>query len=423
MNRNDHSLSILTSLDRESFLKFIFEMWKVDVVNNETDYVEINRLPHLEPGAFEAQHIHRHHANGPRELQTFSFVVPFFQPIDLFLSDTKLNLSFNKEAAIVRRYNQRIRRKMRNWYWPQDGEFTLPNILFVSNMYGVDKVVYLSQVLPSLQRLIEPFEALGEVGVGTYDSFLEYAPAKTEIVLRSLFTADPRAISFSIEGDKIVIQSHRSEGYLRSGVLPGSLSPCETVMSGFPRRGREVFREFEDILNRDENEDSIERFLRQYFREVFGNQYDRMETQLWLKFPELDIDSKERRIDIFLRNAVERDWELVELKRHSKIISRYRDIPTLSAEVCGAIGQLKNYGRILQQDRVKKKLQEDGIEYFEPQLRLVIGGKPDIPLAQWRRIKCENEQGLRITTLEEMLAEMKFRLSSYLKMQNIVRNE
>jgi hypothetical protein len=54
-------------------------------------------------------------------------------------------------------------------------------------------------------------------------------------------------------------------------------------------------------------------------------------------------------------------------------------------------------------------LYKEGIEYFYPELRLVIGNKPDMSIDQWRWLKASNENRLRIITFEDLIISMKNR--------------
>lgn len=99
-----------------------------------------------------------------------------------------------------------------------------------------------------------------------------------------------------------------------------------------------------------------------------------------------------------------------------QLTETYRDIPMLSREVSGAIQQLRNYGRILDQDSVKRHFAAQGIEYYSPELRLVIGRGPQIPHETWRWLKSTGETGLKIMTFEDLLAEMQLRLAQRIQL-------
>jgi len=414
-----HLRNLLSSLNGDAFTQFIYEMWKVDNVDSETQVIQLLKKSKLGRGVLEQKTIHWDNPNASKSYQTASLIIPFFHPVDLLLSETSFKLSLERENAIIKKYDRQIRKRVKEWYWPNDGEFNTPSIMFVSNIEGLEKEIYFNNILPKLGELLKPYEYFFDVGIGTYDSFIDRVPEKTEIILKSLFNSYPKETSLVFKNGLIKVEQHLTESYLRSGVLTQSLIPVDTVISASPIINIEVFKEFENLINRKFKEEELEKFLSKYYKEIFGSKYDEIETQLWLRFPELDINRKDRRLDILLRNAVERDWELIELKANGKIVSIYRDVPTLSARITGAISQLRNYERILQQDSVKKKMQLQGIEYYEPQLRLVVGGKPDIPPEQWRRIKMENEKGLKITTCEDLIQEMKYRYSDFV---SLIRN-
>lgn len=124
----------------------------------------------------------------------------------------------------------------------------------------------------------------------------------------------------------------------------------------------------------------------------------------------LDLRQKERRLDIFLRNSIVGDWELFEVKRLINLVGSYRDIPVLTHELHSAIQQVRNYAAILREDRVRRQFAAEGIEYYQPALRLVIGRKPKIPHAEWRWLLETNQGGVKIITFDDLLAELEVRL-------------
>ena len=87
----------------------------------------------------------------------------------------------------------------------------------------------------------------------------------------------------------------------------------------------------------------------------------------------------------------------------------YRDIPTFTSEIQNAIQQLKTYEKLLSQSKVKDKFANEGIEYFFPEIKLVVGRKPDISDEQWRFLKSTNENNLKIITFDDLLNSMKIR--------------
>lgn len=80
-----------------------------------------------------------------------------------------------------------------------------------------------------------------------------------------------------------------------------------------------------------------------------------------------------------------------------------------------AITQLKNYQRVLNQDIVRKKLKTVGIEYYHPQINLVIGKRPNLPTNQWRWLLSQY-QDLNIFTYDDLFREAKLRLNSMKKL-------
>ena len=414
--KTNHLTTILSSLNRESFNQFIFDMWELGNKHTQKNFIDLKKKPRLGPGVFEQQFIHWDKPQYPKSYQGFNLIVPFFQPAEALINSNNINTLLKRESLILKKYDRTIKRRIKDWYWPQDGEFAASNIYFVSNLIGIEKKIYYNKILPKLSEIVKPSPYFNKIGIGTYDSFINRVPQKTETVLKKLISNSQFETSLFYHEGRVFIEQHLPENFLQSGVLPKSLNPCDTVITLLPKNNIEIVKEFEDILNRNFKEDEMEKFLKKYYKVIFSNRYDRIETQLWLRFPELDINRKERRLDIFLRNAIEKDWELIELKGRSKIISNYRDIPTLSSTMTGAISQLRNYERILQQDSVKKKMKEQGIDYYEPQLRLVVGGKPEISIEQWRRIKVDNEKGLRITTFEDIMQEMKMRYLDFVSL-------
>ena len=97
------------------------------------------------------------------------------------------------------------------------------------------------------------------------------------------------------------------------------------------------------------------------------------------------------------------------IKNTKRLIRTYRDIPTFTSEIHNAIQQVKAYEKLLSQEKVKEKFAKDGIEYFYPEIRLVVGNKPDISDEQWRFLKSTNEHKLKIITFDELLESMKLR--------------
>ena len=272
-------------------------------------------------------------------------------------------------------------------------------------------------LIPIFDKLLKDIDFVGKPYVGSIDSFLDLEFDKAVIGLKNFISKYSGEISISFVDGKISVERFYPDKYITKGILKNSKSPYESIYINSLNSKSEIILEFENLINSRVSENKIESFLVKYYKEIFGEYYDRIETQLWLRFPELDISGKSRRIDLFLRNAVERDWELFELKKPQKLTHTYRDIPTFTGEIFQAIQQMKNYENILMQDKVKSKFYREGIEYFYPELRLVIGNKPDISIEQWRWLKTTNENKLKIITFEDLINEMKIRYNIHTQLQ------
>jgi hypothetical protein len=206
------------------------------------------------------------------------------------------------------------------------------------------------------------------------------------------------------------VETFQCQKSLFAGVSHVGRQPYEPVIVDNLRKKEDCLLEFEALIKKGAKESELEKFISAYYKDIFGSKYDRIETQLWLRFPEYDIAGKERRLDVFLRNSVINDWALFEIKRPVKVTSTYRDVPVIAREVTEAIQQVKNYARILTQDAVKKQFAKEGIEYYEPCLNLVIGRSPEISQEQWRWLMSTHGRDLNIFTYDDLLKEMRVRL-------------
>jgi hypothetical protein len=128
----------------------------------------------------------------------------------------------------------------------------------------------------------------------------------------------------------------------------------------------------------------------------------------------LDIGQRERRLDIQIRNAIQGGWEFFELNRSNvELTKSVSDVPMFVSAVNDAIAQVKNYKHLLVQDKIKRALAADGIEYYEPEINLIIGKKPSIPVTQWSRLLADNQNGLKIITYDTLLDEAKCRIADF----------
>lgn len=252
------------------------------------------------------------------------------------------------------------------------------------------------------------------IGVGNINTFFTASdnnPENLNVVFNKFIEKYREGICISISPHKILASEFLTQTEL-SGVTKGSQYILQPTIK-LPCYNT-VLNEFNRIINSEVHENELEDFIKEYYQELFGSQYDRIATQLWLKFPEIDIGGRERRMDIFMRNAVSDDWELFELKRANvNLVKSISGIPMFTDVVHKAICQAKNYQRILNQDHVKRKFAAEGIEYYEPEINIIVGKKPSISQQQWRRIITENSNGIKIQTYDAILSEAAYRLKIY----------
>lgn len=245
--------------------------------------------------------------------------------------------------------------------------------------------------------------------IGNIKTFIDHSSVKVEGVLKAILQSYREGVCVTLSRDGISVNKISSERPLFCGVANQSFYPYETIYTYASSRESALLKEFAALLNKNAKESDLEEFIRTHYKDVFGGIYDRVETQLWLRFPELDIANKDRRLDIFLRNSVSNDWELFEVKRAVQLTRTYRDIPVITSEVLYAVQQVQNYARMLAQDEVKRKFAADGIEYFEPVLKLVIGRRPQISQQQWRSLVVSNERDVKLITFDDLMREMAIR--------------
>ena len=252
------------------------------------------------------------------------------------------------------------------------------------------------------------------LGVGNINTFLTASSSNLEEIsnlINDFFKSYTDGVSICVSVDKIDVSDYVVQSEF-SGVTQSSQHVVQPSFKLLHKRN--ILEEFEKILNSDVQERILEEFLQEHYKDIFGNQYDKIATQLWLKFPDLDVGNKDRRMDLFMRNSVSDDWEMYELKRANVIPSKIvRGVPMFTDLVNQAIAQAKNYKALLQQDVVKRKFAQEGIEYFEPEINIIVGRKAGISTAQWRRMIADNRGDIKIRTYDEFLKEASLRSNLY----------
>jgi hypothetical protein len=259
------------------------------------------------------------------------------------------------------------------------------------------------------------------IQIGNIGFWIETKPYQAEQALKSVLQRTD-GIAIRLRSNDLAVNRYTADKYLISGVAGSSHDGYESLYTIAHQQATDILNAFERLLKENATESKLEEFLKAHYNDVFGPQYDRVETQLWLRFPHIDITSQHRRLDVFVRNAVVNDWELFEIKRAIPLAGTYRDVPVLSREIHGAIQQIRNYSRILADDRVKRHFAAQGIEYYEPALHLVVGRTPTIPHEQWRWLASTAPQDVKIFTYDRLLAETRARLMDRLSIFDIAKD-
>lgn len=397
---------ILSTLNRDAFSMFIYELWKLGDFSTDLKYQKTSSIG---SDIYEQHYWDKLSNPGVYENQGYNVIIPFFQPIELFRRISENSITDHNLIKKLKNYKSKITRRENRWQFWTDGEYHMPMISFVTNFEGVDKNYYYDFMIPWFQKLVNDLDIIAEVSVGSCDSFFELNPDNTLKAFKNFISKNNKQVSIAISGDNLEFAYFNQDKYLTKGLLKNSKNPYEPVFIDKSNDKSEIIKEFEFLINKNTPETKLEKFLKTNYKEIFGEHYDRIETQLWLKFPELDISNNNRRLDIFLRNSIERDWELFELKNIKRLTRTYRDIPTFTSEIHNAIQQVRSYEKLLLQAKVKEKFAKEGIEYYYPEVRLVVGNKPDISDEQWRFLKSTNENKIKIITFDELLESMKLR--------------
>ena len=400
---------ILSILDRNAFSRFIFELWKLEDSYEANNYIKTESLPKIADGVLEQYFYHDDFAG-------YHLIFPFYLPLELFHSPEDIGVINPELLTGLKRYRRIMRQRINDWQFWTDGNYTLPYFKFVTNFSGLEDEVYFNLLIPKFEEILNRLNIDALVAIGSCDTFVKLDPNGTVRAFDNFWGKYQSELSISIQDGYFKIDRSIPEKYLTCGALRQSKNPCESLLS--TPSSSQIIIEFESLLNEKTSEKDLENFIKSHYKEIFGNQYDRVESQLWLKFPELDIGNENRRIDIFLRNSIERDWEIFELKRCKQKIARTeRGVPIFIGEVIAAIQQLRNYQDILLQNTVREHFRNEGIEYFYPEMRLVIGRKPNMSVNQWRKLKSSYENNIKILTYDLLLEEMRSRLQSYIDLK------
>jgi hypothetical protein len=337
-----------------------------------------------------------------------------YEPYSIFKAFDKSKIDFDNLRKLISKYITN-----RNYAGPWSVQYGITLYIinnFDSNKMRVSDVELmelheheLSQVLPS------DFYSIGVGNLNTFATASPDNPDRLYNLLCDFISNHDTGLCIGISDKDVSISR-----FIAESEFPGITQESKTLLQPVYKRitvANKILEEFNRLIFSDARESQLEEFLHTYYQQIFGNEYDQISTQVWLKFPDLDIGQRERRLDIMMRNTIKDDWELFELKcANVELTKTISDVPMFVSAVNDAIAQAKNYKRLLEQDKVKRALAADGIEYYEPEVNLVIGKKPAISNSQWRRLLADNQNGLRLITYDNLLKEAQNRYSELTKL-------
>jgi hypothetical protein len=400
--------NILCSLSKDAFQAFVMALFR-----NAEPYEPFGPLPAIGDGVYRRELIDSY--GGSIHAVYLLHLLPF----EVFHPSRTIDISDPSIVRKLKRLSKEYKGKVGQWgmvspFLTQDDQ--LNAVYFLSNLCHEREADYRRILFPKYQRLLKANRLSPSMfGLGSCDSFVQKNASGVKKALNTIFSQGQSGLRIVLNQENLLIDRFQCGKILTGGVSRQSNSPYEPAFVQIMQQKEDLLAEFQELIDNAPREIDLERFLASHYEEVFGAKYTRVETQLWLRFPELDIADKERRIDVFLRNSVTNDWDLFEIKRPIRLTCTYRDVPVLAHEVIKAIQQVKNYAKILAQDKVKRQLAKEGIEYYEPSLNLVVGREPQIPIEQWRWLLKANQGDVRIVTFGEILAEMRIRVQDLLR--------
>ena len=284
-------------------------------------------------------------------------------------------------------------------------------LYFLSNLTGYHQDFYVNELLPKYDILLEKgVPGFHKAGVGSPDVFARAQPQEFLRLAKTFLGSSSDGIVIQGVGTQECEANEFRAGRYISGLLAPSRELCEPVYTSEIRRYKSIYEELSNLVERDAREQELEAFIARHYDVIFGAKYDRIETQVWLRFPNLDLGKRERRTDVFLRNVFNNDWDVLELKRAKPITKSQSGYFAFVDAVTQGTTQVKNYQRILKQREVKEALKLQGIDYCEPSLCLVIGRRPQIDRQQWRWLVEHNTNGVKLITYDDLLDKFRMRI-------------
>ena len=383
--------SAVSHFDESSFVEFFNFLVKQDDY-----YAGIQRLDKIDARIFESP--------PERFYQCADAFILSYYPYSIYKRFSLEQLDLSELKRIITKYFNE-----RNYpFWlPVNGTALYSINNYDSQLLGISDeellAFYESQLSSILPRSCQ-------LGIGNINTILQSTERiNGRSVVEQFLQEYNDGICISITRDRVHASRFLNEKEF-SGVTPHSKSILLPTITHLATS--DILNQFNHLINSNPKESEIEDFLYEHYQLIFGSKYDQIKRQLRLNFPELDIGGQNRRMDLFLRNAISKDWEIFELKRPTvKLARNIRDVPIFTSAVTETIAQAKNYQKLLAQDRVKRALADDGIEYYEPVINIVIGKTPSLPTANWRRLVSQ-EKELNILTYDTLLEEVRLRLST-----------
>lgn len=383
--------SAVSHFDESSFVEFFNFLLKQD-----DSYAGIQRLDKIDARIFE---------NPPeRFYQCADTFILSYYPYSIYkrFSLDQLDLS-DLKRIITKYFNERTY----PLWLPVDGTAVYSINNYDSQLLGISDEELLAFYESQLSSILP---SSCQFGIGNINTILQSSERLNgRSIVEQFLKQYNDGICISITRDRVHASRFLNEKEF-SGVTPHSKSILLPTITHLPTS--DILNQFNQLINSNPKESEIEDFLYEHYQLIFGSKYDQIKRQVWLNFPELDIGGQNRRMDLFLRNAASKDWEIFELKRPTvKLARSIRDVPVFTSAVTETIAQAKNYQKLLAQDSVKRALADDGIEYYEPVINIVIGKTPSLPTANWRRLVSQ-EKELNILTYDALAEEARIRLDT-----------
>lgn len=390
---------IIERLDRNAFEAFFQELINTSPLHGQNT----ERLTDIDSRIYECP--------PERFYQSADVFLMCYSPYMLFKEFSLDKLDTRELKKLISLY---ISKRTYNHWLPIDGITLYVINNFDSMKIGESDEELLSYYEQELNHIL-PGE-LYRIGTGNCNTFASNPQVEIQSVLQKFLSENDEGISISLSDNGVQASQFIIENEF-AGITKSTNSPVQPVLKKLAKQNY-ILDDFNKLIFSNAKESVLEDFLYEHYQVIFGGKYDTIKTQLWLKFPELDIGKRDRRLDIFMRNALSKDWELFELKRSNVNLTKTSsDVPMFVSAVNDAIAQMKNYKHLLSQDKVKRKLAAEGIEYYYPEINLVIGKKPLISNEQWRRLQTDNQGGFKLITYDGLIKEATQRLAD---MENLM---